>query len=347
MDDANGLLAVEELPDGLVVAGDGGVVTLVNGVARRLLGPGAVPGRPLGQVVPLADREGRVWWDCVRPWDSLPTVTGHPERTLLLPDGAEVLVAARYVRERPLGPVARVVITVRSGQARAREDRGRAELVSTVAHELRSPLTSVKGFTATLLKRWDRFSDEQKRLMLETVEADADRVTRLITELLDTARIDSGRLAVNRVPVDLAATVDKHVAALVVSGYEPERFRVAVEGPLPELWADRDKLDQVIGNLLENALRHGEGLVTIGLRGLPDGGTALEVRDEGDGVDAEMRQRVFTKFWRSGRHGGTGLGLFIVRGLVEAHGGRISIRDGDGGGALFAVELPSGVPDLG
>ena len=104
--------------------------------------------------------------------------------------------------------------------------RGQAQLLSTVAHELRSPLTSVKGFSATLLRRWDRFSDDQKRLMLETIEADADRVTRLIGELLDISRIDAGRLEVRRQPVDLVAVANKHVERMVASGYDDERFVV-------------------------------------------------------------------------------------------------------------------------
>ena len=158
--------------------------------------------------------------------------------------------------------------------------------------------------------------------MLETVNADADRVTRLITELLDIARIDSGRLTVSRQVVDLGQVVPRHVAAMVAAGRGPGRGSTcAVADGIPEMWVDADKLDQVLANLLENAVRHGSGTVTIVVEPAGDG-AAVTVTDEGEGIPDEQRDRVFTRFWRSGRRGGTGLGLYIVRGLVEAHGGQ-------------------------
>ena len=135
--------------------------------------------------------------------------------------------------------------------------------MSTVAHELRSPLTSVKGFTATLLAKWHRFNDDQKRVMLETVNADADRVTRLITELLDVSRIEAGRLEMRRQVVDLAEEVRKVIAGRVAAGEPAERFRFETRGELPEMWLDPDKMGQILGNLVENAVRHGAGTVTI------------------------------------------------------------------------------------
>ncbi|MFF8291794.1 ATP-binding protein [Streptomyces sp. NPDC016309] len=340
----------DDLPDGLVVADADGRVVCFNAAAVRLT---AVPraealGRPLDQALPLEDLKGRRWWTLTDPYGGLAIRVGQPERNLLLPGNREVLVAARYVREEPLGPVRKVVVTVRGTEARRRTERSHAELIATVAHELRSPLTSVKGFTATLLAKWERFTDDQKRLMLETVDADANRVTRLIAELLDISRIDSGRLEVRRQPVDIAAAVGRHVQAHTARGQSPDRFFVRVRHPLPDLWADPDKIDQILGNLLENAVRHGEGTVTIEVA--PTGpqddekGTAVTVSDEGPGIPEESMGRVFTRFWRGSKRGGTGLGLYIVKGIVEAHGGTITVGRGPAGGAQFRFTLPVGAP---
>lgn len=359
-------LAVDDFPDGVVVADEVGRVRVVNSEAERITGieASSAVGKDLGDALPLDMLDGRAWWPCANPYAGLRTVTGHPERNLLLGEN-EVLVRSRYVRAEPLGPVVQVVVALRDTRGRAREELSRAELVSTVAHELRSPLTSVKGFTATLLAKWDRFNDDQKRLMLETVNADADRVTRLISELLDIARIDSGRLTVRRQVVDVGRVASRHVAGVIAAGEDPDRFTVRVAHPLPEMWLDADKIDQIVANLLENAVRHGGGHVTIevepasaydvpgeqrsrtGAAAVPIGpGVAVTVTDEGEGIPDGLQDRVFTRFWRSGKRGGTGLGLYIVRGLVEAHGGRIEVGHAPSGGALFRFLLPAGTPEF-
>ncbi|MFE0046604.1 sensor histidine kinase [Streptomyces albireticuli] len=340
----------DDLPDGLVVADENGRVTCFNAAAARItaVAPREALGRSLESALPFEDLEGRRWWPLTDPYGGLTTRIGQPERNLLLPGGREVLVSARYVRERPNGPVRRLVVQLRGTEARRRTERSHAELIATVAHELRSPLTSVKGFTATLLAKWERFTDDQKRLMLETVDADADRVTRLIAELLDISRIDSGRLEVRRQPVDVVAAVRRHIQAYTAAGQPEERFRVEVEDPLPDLWADPDKIDQVLGNLLENAVRHGAGTVTIAvspaLTKARTEGTAVTVSDEGPGIPEESMSRVFTRFWRGSKRGGTGLGLYIVKGIVEAHGGTITVERAARGGAQFRFTLPVGAP---
>ncbi|MGW1955137.1 ATP-binding protein [Streptomyces sp. NPDC001920] len=342
----------DDLPDGLVVADEHGHVICFNAAAERIT---AVPaadalGQRLERALPLEDLDGRRWWQLTDPYGGLAIRRRQPERNLLLPGGRELLVSVRYVRREPTGPVCRVVVSLRDTEARRRTERSHAELIATVAHELRSPLTSVKGFTATLLAKWERFTDDQKRLMLETVDADADRVTRLIAELLDISRIDSGRLEVRRQPVDIGAAVGRHIQAYVAAGQPADRFLLRVEQPLPDLWADPDKIDQVLSNLIENAVRHGDGTVTIDItataspREGEDAGTSVTVSDEGPGIPEESMNRVFTRFWRGSKRGGTGLGLYIVKGIVEAHGGTITVGRAPGGGARFRFTLPVAAP---
>jgi len=360
------LVFADELPDGVVVADEVGRIIVFNRVAARLTGldPAEVTGKFVFDVLPLHDDDGRDWWVYADPYHGLPTRTRHPERSLYLADGTEVLVSIGYVRERDLDQgasrsctVRRLVISLRGAEQRERLERSRAELVSTVAHELRSPLTSVKGFTATLLNKWGRFTDDQKRVMLETVNADADRVTRLITELLDVSRIESGRMEVHRQLVDLPDRARRIIAGRVAAGDAEDRFRLEVRRGLPETWLDADKIDQILSNLVENAVRHGAGIVTIvveparmdGEAALPPAvgldvpdAAAVSVRDQGEGISPEVAPRVFRRFWRGKRRGGTGLGLYIVKGLVEAHGGTIGVWGAPGGGAEFRFIVPAG-----
>jgi signal transduction histidine kinase len=359
----SGLLFADDLPDGLVIADRMGLVTLFNRAASRLTGlePGLALGRDIREILPLRDSQDRSWWVRSQPYDGLSTRTRHPEQSLYLADGTELLVTIGYVRDprsgqprphwhRTGGSVRRVVVSLRGAQQRARLERSRADLVSTVAHELRSPLTSVKGFTATLLAKWSRFTDDQKRLMLETVNADADRVTRLITELLDVSRIESGRIEIHRELVHIPDRVARLVAGRVAAGDPADKFRIEVRGELPETWLDADKLDQILCNLIENAVRHGAGTVTTVVESLPVAGAgcvAVSVRDQGQGIPPELAPRVFRQFWRVKRRGGAGLGLFIVKGLVQAHGGDITVQQAPGGGAEFRFTMPAGMPDFG
>jgi len=359
-DPACGLVCADDLPDGLVIADHAGRVTIFNRAASRLTGIAAAAAlcRDVREVLALRDAEDRCWWAQTRPYQGLSTRSRHPERSLYLPDGTELLVSMGYVRYRgddagwlhPPGAVRRLTISLRGTQQRSRAERSRADLVSTVAHELRSPLTSVKGFTATLLAKWPRFTDDQKLVMLETVNADADRVTRLITELLDVSRIESGRIEVHRELVNIPEQASKVVAGRVAAGEPEDRFRLEVSGELPETWLDADKVFQILANLIENAVRHGAGTVTIMAEpaGTEDAaGVTVRVRDQGQGIAPELVPRVFRQFWRVKRRGGAGLGLFIVKGLVEAHGGTIGVYQAPGGGAEFRFTMPAGAPDFG
>ena len=332
----------DALPDGVVIVNEHGVVEVFNHAAGRITGlaPDDVVGHPLAEALALTDGTGRDWWLVSNPFGGLRTRTRQVERALELPDGRTILVTGRYERAERAAPVSRLVLCLRGTEARDRMEQVHADLIATVAHELRSPLTGIKGFTATLLHRWDRFTDEQRRLMLEAVDADADRLTRLIAELLDVARIDSGRVQLKRLPTDLARLVRHRVDAQVAAGKERAGFLLDLADDVPEVWVDPDKIGQVVDNLLENATRHGEPPVTVSLRHDPDG-VVLAVSDEGPGVPEHQATRVFGRFWKGSGRSSTGLGLYVVRGLVEAHGGRVALVPAESGGARFVVVLPA------
>ena len=339
---------LDALPDGVVVADEAGVVTRMNRAATTMLQVPDGVGKHLADVVALQDRASNDWFSCVAVYDGLAMRSGLPEQSWFLADGTELLVTVRILRAKPRGVPEGVVVCLRTSRARERLDRERSDLVATVAHELRSPLTGVKGFVATLLSKWDKLNDDQKKLMLTTVNSDADRLTRLIAELLDVARIDTGRLSLHARPLDFAPAVDR-VLSSVRAGTSRE-IDFAAPTNLPQITADPDKFVQVITNLVENAVRHGEGAVLLTAAPLPDAapfsGVVVHIDDEGDGISPEIRSRVFTKFWKHGTRGGSGLGMYIVHGLVGAHGGTVEIGEAPSGGARITVSWPERDPRL-
>lgn len=340
--DAQALL--DALPDGVVLAGADRRVTHVNAAARRLLGPAATVGTPLRDALPLQDLDSCGWWETLKPYDGLETRTGLAESAWLLPDGTELLVTARLDRAAPLAPVRGVAVSVRPARARARLEQERANLVTTMAHELRSPLTGVRGFTATLLERWDAFDDAQKRLIMESVHHDTDRLTRLINDLLEVARISAGRLPLAPSAVEPVATAERVARSVAVGSGREVVVRVvpATGSSVPDLrlHADPDRLTQVLTNLVENAVRHGQGEVRVLISAYDDDAVLLAVEDDGAGIAPDLRRRVFTKHWRHGDRAGTGLGMFIAHGIVRAHGGDIEVTDAASGGARVEVVWP-------
>ncbi len=342
LDDAQ---AFDALPDGVIMASSDGTVLRLNAAARRLLELPASRGvgSPLADVVALQDLHGRSWMACADPFRGLALRRDLKESSWRTTSGCEVLVTGRLHREQPAGAVRLVALSLRDARARQFVDAQRSDLVATVAHELRSPLTGVKGFTSTLLAKWERFTESQRLLMLRTVDADADRLTRLIAELLDVARIDSGRLSVRKEPLDLVEAVSRQLGPLTA----PDGRRITLQvWDKPHVWVDRDKVAQVLANLVENAVRHGDGDVEVAVRQTVDGGAELTVDDAGQGIAEELRPRIFTKFWKHGSAGGSGLGLYIVSGLVHAHEGAVSVETSPAGGTRMRVTLPQGQPDV-
>jgi PAS domain S-box-containing protein len=329
-----------DLPVATLVVGADRVVREANEMAARLVGRSAdeLVGMSLDDLVSV---EVPGWHRSV----VLRSVTGIPERqaTLRCSDGTTVptLVTVRFRRDAT-GGLESAVVVFRPARPRGRHTPSGIEVISTVSHELRSPLTSVKGYTSLLLNKWDRISDEQKKMMLGQVHHDADRVTRLVTELLDISRLETGRLHLRRQQVDLVALASTVVEKL---GLEWAELDCSLEFPaaFPGVYADPDKVEQVLTNLVENAAKYGSptGMRLAGTVG--EGVVEVAVHDQGEGIPATDLPRVFSKFFRRdhGKPTGSGLGLWISRGLVEAHGGRLTATSIEGQGSVFTFTLPT------
>ena len=222
---------------------------------------------------------------------------------------------------------------------------GFAELISKIAHELRSPLTSVKGFSATLVKKWDRFTDEQRLQFIETIHSDAERMGRIVSEVLDLARLEANRLEIHPAEVEVgpvALQSAQHLANL------PGGERVHVDVPEGvRAFVDPERLGHMLRNLIENAIKfsdEGDILVTASAT---DGYCEIIVEDAGIGIESERFDELF---WGPAPHGqrsapsGTGLGLYLTRRLAEAHDGSISVSSDVGRGSRFTVRLPTTAP---
>ncbi len=226
-------------------------------------------------------------------------------------------------------------------------DRMKTAFVSTVSHELRTPLTSIKGFITTLLAEEDAtsYDTETVREFYHIINSECDRLTRLINDLLNVSRIEAGRaLDLNPKPVNVPQLVEK-VVTVQRSYSTRHELAVEIRGEIPVIVADEDKLDQILTNLTNNAIKYSPrgGTVTICVEYIGDV-VRCTVSDTGMGIPKEHLSKVFDRFHRVDNRdtrevGGTGIGLYIVKHLVEAHGGRIWVESEMGKGSSFIFEL--------
>lgn len=216
-------------------------------------------------------------------------------------------------------------------------DRTRHEFFANVSHELRTPLGGILTGATAVLRRPDL--DGELRAELEDVAHGARRMARLVSDMLDLARLEGGAIDLQLGPVDVSEALDA-AAGRLRRARPDRRVEVRVEPGAPEVLADWDRLGQVLDNLLVNADHFGpaETAIILSTQTAPDE-VVIRVADAGPGVSPELRDRIFERFERSG--GGTGLGLPIVRGLVTAQGGRVWLEAGMTGGAVFAFSLPA------
>jgi signal transduction histidine kinase len=220
----------------------------------------------------------------------------------------------------------------------------RADFVSLVSHELRSPMASVIGSARTLEQRWRELTAEQREAFLALIAHETSRLADLIGDVLDTSRIEAGTFSYSFADVDLAQLVRDSAAA---AGHAQDEVAVeaVVRDHLPFVRGDRDRLRQVLVNLIDNAVKYSPPGDEVRVEAEnADGRVVIEVRDRGPGISPEHQRVIFEKFGRVnvGEHAkpGTGLGLFIARSIAEAHGGALEVRSAPGRGATFRLSLP-------
>ncbi|HEX9598811.1 MAG TPA: GAF domain-containing protein [Gaiellaceae bacterium] len=327
------------IADGIVAVDRDGEVVLWNSAAEEITG------------VPQEEAIGRTTVQVLqRQLESAEAETPSGQRLVSITrGGVEVwLSLSEAVMRDPLGAVAGRIFAFRDISADRMVEQVKSDFVAAVSHELRTPLTSIYGFAETLLRQDIPFGEDERRIFLGYIASESERLTEIVDQLLNVARLDAGDLQVELGRIDLGSVVSELVETVEESGVmNGHRFEIDLPDEPLAAEADPDKVRQIFNILVENALRYspGGGTVTVGARRSDD---CVEVRvaDEGIGIPAAERERIFRKFYRAesaARDGaaGTGLGLFIAKELVTAMGGRIWVDSTEGEGSSFSFELPA------
>ena len=220
----------------------------------------------------------------------------------------------------------------------------RADFVSLVSHELRSPMATVIGSARTLQQRWRELQPEQRESFLALIADETNRLATLIADVLDTSRIEAGTFSYTFGDVDLGDLV-REVTAAAELGQDEVSLATVID-TVPAIRGDRERLRQVVANLVDNAVKYSPSGATVDVKtSAVNGKVLVDVVDHGPGIAAEDQTLIFEKFGRA-RSGkvvpGTGLGLFIARSIAEAHGGTLDVRSTPDEGATFRLELPLG-----
>ena len=325
--------------DGIVAVDRDGHVVLWNPAADEITG------------VPADEALGRMPAQVLqRTLESDDAATASGPRLVSITRGGEEvwLSLSEAVMRDPLGVVAGRIFAFRDISADRMVEQVKSDFVAAVSLQLRAPLTSIYGFAETLLRQDVLFGDEERQTFLRYIATESERLTGIVDQLLNVARLDAGDLHVEPEAIDVASVVSEVVETVGEAG-AGNGHRLEVDLPTEPLAAeaDREKLRQVFSILVENALKYSPdgGTVTVGAR-RKEGAVEVRVVDEGIGIPAAEQERIFRKFYRAESiaregAGGTGLGLFIAKELVTAMGGRIWVESAEGEGASFAFELPA------
>jgi PAS domain S-box-containing protein len=327
------------IADGIVAVDRDGEVVLWNSAAERITG------------VPASVALGRAPVDVLqRSLEGLEEGARGNRLVSIMRGREEVwLSVTEAVMRDPVGAVAGRIFAFRDISGDRLVEQVKSDFVSTVSHELRTPLTSIYGFSETLLRQDVMFGEEERQTFLRYIASESQLLTSIVDTLLNVARLDTGDLQVNLAETDVGDVVGQVLETVAAADLNGHRFVVELpEEPLAAT-ADPEKLRQVCAILVENALRYSPdgGRVTVGAARRQDR-VEVSVADEGIGIPQADQEQIFRKFYRGADAelragaGGTGLGLFIARGLVTAMGGRIWVSSEEGEGSRFAFELPAG-----
>jgi PAS domain S-box-containing protein len=325
------------IADGIVAVDRDGKVVLWNNSAEVITG------------VPARAALGRAPVDVLQRSLEAPDGT-RGDRLIPIMRGREevFLSVTEAVMRDPLGAVAGRIFAFRDISGDRLVEQVKSDFVSTVSHELRTPLTSIYGFAETLLRQDVMFGEEERLTFLRYIASESQRLTSIVDTLLNVARLDTGDLQVNLAETDVRDVIGQVLETVSAAAVDGHRFVLDLpDGPLAAR-ADPEKLRQVCAILVENALRYSPdgGTVTVGAT-LREDKVEVSVADEGIGIPQADQEQIFRKFYRGADAelrtgaGGTGLGLFIARGLVTAMGGRIWVSSREGEGSRFAFELPA------
>jgi two-component system phosphate regulon sensor histidine kinase PhoR len=327
-DDALLNAVIESLDEGIVAVSPRGEVVRLNQSARRLLELSAAA--PFS--IDLLPQE-RLVRDATR--SAMSGVATEPNELALA--GRTLLITAR-----PL-PDGGAVLAVMDLTTRRRLETIRRDFVANVSHELKTPLTVIGGFAETL--RDPELAPVDRTRFLATIESNTKRMQRIVDDLLDLSRYESGSWVPNVVSNDLSGIVTD-VFTAVHRPADAKGLELKFEGNGQRVDADPTALRQILGNLVDNAVRHtARGSVTVRGEASPGGGATVSVSDTGTGIPADHLGRIFERFYRvdaarSRNEGGTGLGLAIVRHLAEAHGGSVRAQSAAGRGTTITVYFP-------
>jgi len=323
--------------DGIFLVDHDGVVALWNRAAEVITG------------ITGAAARGRAIADVVPDWSLLATRISVAEEAA--PTPAETLPVNLNGRQLWLSFVAvrspdGVVFAFRDVTGERRLDEEKSDLVATMSHELRTPMAAVFGAAQTLLRTDVDVGTDQARELLEMIATQALRLTQITEEVLLTARLDRGAVHLEYQPIDLADLVRATIAALKPQLPLDSPISIEIEPNLPLARGDRDRVQQVLVNLLDNAVKYGRPPLAVSLQARTSV-VCIAVADSGPGVPKVEQQRIFDKFYRSDPQltrapGGTGLGLYIARELTERMGGRLDVRSEPDAGATFIAQLPRG-----